>query len=216
MNKSKNSMKKIGKYSREVSVVVIGVAITLSATLWVSKKNETTDMALYLKAIKIEMEDNITTIEESIEYLRLDVEYEKYLKTHDKKLRNEDTLAYYAASCCYRLEKFTFKTNAFEMFKNSGVMRLMDDKELLLSIWNVYDSAVSLNESLKWYFDSKWGYIEKDFLFIEDGMMDMSKLPNNAPMYNFYHTALSSAILEGCENTLKNTKETVSKLEKRK
>jgi len=216
MNKLKISMSKFGKFDREVSVVVIGVAITLTATLWINKKNEKRDMALYLNAMKIELDENITTIEGSIEYLRPAVEYEKYLKRLDIKSLDEDTLVYYASSCCYVINKFTFKTNAFEMFKNSGVMRLMDDKELFLSIWAVYTSIVSLNETLQWYFDTKWRYVEKDFLFIIGGMLDFSKLTNEAPMYNFYNPGLSSSILNGCENALMSTKEAIAKLEKRK
>jgi hypothetical protein len=216
MNKSKISIKNLGKYTREVSVVVIGVAITLSATLWIGKKNEKKDMALYLNAIKIELEENTATMSKSIEYLRPEVEYENYLATHDKKLLNEDSLGYYATHNCYLLNKFAFKTNAFEMFKSSGIMRLIDDKELLLSIWNVYTSIVSLNETLKWHFDTKWRYMEKDLIFVENGMFDLSKLANETPMYFFYNIGLSSSVLNDCERALEYTKETVSKMEKRK
>jgi hypothetical protein len=215
MKKPKISIPKIGKYFREISVVIIGVAITLSATLWISKKNEKRDMNLYLNAIKIELEENITTMNRCIEYLQPDVEYEKYLKTRDKESLNEDTLAYYA-NTCYTLRQYAFKTNAFEMFKSSGIMRLMDDKELLLSIWDIYTDLVSLNEALKWYFDTKWGHMEKDFLFVESGKLDFSKLRNGAPMYIFYNSALSSSTMESFDFILKETKETVSKLEKRK
>jgi len=209
-------MSKIGKYTREVSVVVIGVAITLSITLWISKKNEKRDMALYLNAIKIELEENITTIELMIDYLQPDIEYENYLATHDKKLLNEDTLGYYANYNCYRFYDYALKTNAFEMFKSSGVMRLMDDKELLLSIWNEYESVTSLNALYKKHSDSKWENMEKDLLFVERRTLELSKLPNNAPMYNFYNFPFSSTLLQNCTNKLKGTKEIVSKLEKNK
>ena len=42
-------MKKIGKYLREVSVVMLGVAITISVTIWINKKSEKKDMSLYLE-----------------------------------------------------------------------------------------------------------------------------------------------------------------------
>ena len=47
----KESIKKSGKYLREISVVVIGVAITLSVSYWIGVKNEKRDMALHLRAI---------------------------------------------------------------------------------------------------------------------------------------------------------------------
>ena len=49
------TIKKIGKFVREISVIVIGVAITLSASYWLSDRNEKRDMALYLTAIKMEL-----------------------------------------------------------------------------------------------------------------------------------------------------------------
>ena len=214
--KQKFSINKIGKYLREISVVVIGVAITLSASYWLNVKSEKRDMALYLNTIKIELEENMTTIEKSIEYLRTNAEYEKYIRMNDIDSLNDDTLAYYANSCCYYILKFDLKTNAFEMFKTSGVMRLISDKELLMSMWNVYAYIGSLNTTLKWHFDTKWEYMEKDFLFVENGMINFSKLTHSAPMYNFYNLGLSGATLKECKNVLKYIKETVTKLEERK
>jgi hypothetical protein len=40
MSKFKTSTSKIGRYLREISVVVIGVAITLSASYWVTSRSE--------------------------------------------------------------------------------------------------------------------------------------------------------------------------------
>ena len=213
MDKSKITFKKIERYLREVSVVVLGVAITLSVTVWINNRSEKRDMVLYLNAMKIELEENIKVIDRVIEYLQPAANYEKYLRTHDKKSLNEDTLVYYANSCCYILNKYVYKTNTFEMFKSSGVMRLVNDKTLLMSIWDVYTDFISQNETLKWYSDSKWEHMEKDLVFVENSMMDFSKLPNRAPMYNFFNSGLTSSILKDCENILENTKRTVSKLE---
>jgi hypothetical protein len=211
----KLKIKNLGKYVREVSVVVFGVAITLSVTIWISQKSEKRDVDLYLNTIKMELEENIIAIDKSIEYLRPAAKYEAYLRLHDKKSLNEDTLGYYA-SFFYEITTFRLKTNAFEMVKGSGIMRLLDDKELLLSTWDVYSDIVSVNEHLKWYSDKKWEYMEKDLLFVERGTLSLSKLPNVAPMYNFYNWGLSSGTLEGCKDLLKKMTETVEKLEKRK
>jgi len=215
-DKTKKWKDRIKDFLWEVFIILVAVNITLLFHNWNEKRHEQRDMALYLNAIKMELEENITIIDKSIEYLRPNVEYEKYLKSHDKKSLNKDTLTYYAASCSYNLKTLTFKTNAFEMYKSSGVMRLIDDKELLLTIWDAYSSIISLNEALQLYFDTKWRYMEKDFLFVESGELDFSKLTNGAPMYIFYNTGLSSSILKGCEETLKETKDIVSKFEKRK
>ena len=213
---SKKSIKKFGNFFREVAVVVLGVAITLSASVWISNRNEKRDMALYLNAIKMELEENISIINESIEYLQPDAKYSAYLRTHDKKSLNADSIEYYASTCCYIINSFKFKTNAFEAFKISGIIRLLDDKELLLTIWDVYTGLDSQNESLKWYSDIKWGYMEKEIIFVEKGALSSEKLTNGIPMYHFYITGLSRDVLKDCKNILNDTKKTVSELEKRK
>ena len=48
------SIEKIGKYLREISVVVIGVAITLFASFLLTNSNEKKDIALYLSSLKME------------------------------------------------------------------------------------------------------------------------------------------------------------------
>jgi hypothetical protein len=40
------TVKKAGKYLREISVVVIGVAVTLSASYWISNSMEVSDDSL--------------------------------------------------------------------------------------------------------------------------------------------------------------------------
>jgi len=214
--KSKKSIEKFGNFFREVAVVVIGVAITLSASVWISNRNEKRDMSLYLNAIKMELEENIKIINGSIEYLLPDVKYSAYLRTHDKKSLNDDSIKYYADTCCYIINSFKLKTNAFEAFKSSGIIRLLDDKELLLKMWDVYTGLDSQNETLKWYNDLKWGYMEKEIVFAENGALSSEKLSNGLPMYNFYITGLSSSILNDSKNILNGTKKTVSELEKRK
>ena len=88
-------MNKIGKYLREISVVVIGVAITLSVSYWISNKSEKRDMALYLNAIKLELEENIKTLERAIENLEPSVRYSNYLKSQDAKSLNSDSINSY-------------------------------------------------------------------------------------------------------------------------
>jgi len=129
-NKQKSLIRKIGKYLREISVVVIGVAITLSASYWISQRGEKRDLKLYLNAIKLELEENIETLEGAIEDLKPSVRYSNYLGSVDAKSINSDSIDSYGDVFTV-LKMYSFQTNAFEMFKNSGHMRLIDDKELL-------------------------------------------------------------------------------------
>jgi len=209
-NINSKKLKKFKNYLVEISVVVIGVAITLSASYWLGINNEKRDVTLHLNAIKLELEENIKELDNVIEWLKPSVKYTEYLQSDDRKSLNKDTIEKYYSDA-YSVNIYTFKTNAFEMFKNSGVMRLIDDKELLLSIWEVYDCIGFVKETLNWFFQVKWDDMKKEIpLFIEDQKMI------DAPMYFLYIIGMPGLILKPCENTLKKSKEMVEKMENAK
>ncbi|MCC8173893.1 MAG: hypothetical protein LIO65_05815, partial [Odoribacter sp.] len=67
-------MKNIIKYFREISVVVIGIAITFLVSDWISQRNEKKTVNRYLAAVMIELEDNRNLVREKQLF---------YKKTHD-------------------------------------------------------------------------------------------------------------------------------------
>jgi hypothetical protein len=215
MNKSKKTFKESiinsGKYLREVSVVVIGVAITLSVSYWIGINNEKRDMALHLRAIKMELKENTGYIEILVNSLKFQCRYADYLQSRDKKSLDKDTLNSYYLLCYTPPENYTFIANAFEMFKNSGTMRLMSDKELLMGIWNVYDYLTYLKEAIDEHNRLKWNFIEKEIsLFDVNG----EKIELNIiPMYDFYKkTNASNNLLKISERVLRKTHELSVKL----
>ena len=54
------------------------------------------------------------------------------------------------------------------MFKGSGTMRLMNDKELLMKIWNVYDALNLLKELI-----DEHNKLKRDFMVKEISLVDM-------------------------------------------
>jgi hypothetical protein len=213
MSKLEKSTGKIGKYLREISVVVIGVAITLSASYWIGVKNEKRDIALHLNAIKLELEENAKDIDSLIELLKPELRYTVYLQSNDKKSLDKDTLNSYFFYCYTVSPIVTFKTNAFEMFKSSGTMRLMNDRELLLAIWNVYDAITLLKQLNDEQNKLKWSFMEKEISLVD---VDRGEIKRDIiPMYDFYKKAGGSTnVLIQCERFLTDIKKVVSKLEK--
>jgi hypothetical protein len=216
MSKSKKStneyIKKSGKYLREISVVVIGVAITLSVSYWIVVQNEKRDMALHLRAIKMELQENAGDIGKLVETLKPACRYTAYLRSHDKKSLDKDSLNSYSSLCYAAPQNFTFKTNAFEMFKTSGTMRLMDDKDLLMEIWNAYDGILNLKEAVDIHNKLKWDFMEKEISLVDvdkDGKVEWDMIP----MYDFYKkTGISNNLLNWSEIILKITHELYLKL----
>ena len=188
--KTKFSFEQIGKFSREVCVVVIGVAITLSASYWITNRNEKSNMALFLNAIKLELEENIKILDETNEtFIQPGVRYMDYLiRSHDKHSLNLDSLKFYGiyyGGTIYNCSSITFKANAFEMLKTSGYMRLVDRKELLLSIWDTYSILAEMKEIFDKYSDIKTEESRKYFNLYGNRPSDDDIL-KHPPLYDVY------------------------------
>jgi hypothetical protein len=210
MNPKQNTrFQTIVRYVRDLSIVVAGIAVTLYASDRVSGRSEKRDLKLYLNAIKLEIEENIKTLDEAIEDLQPSIKYSNYLRSHDKESLDKDSIKCYQA-VYHSFYSYSVRTNAFEMFKSSGTMRLVNDKELLLSLWEVYDEFTSVKETFEWFLPVKWEDIKKELSMLIDGQ----KL-KPAPMYHFYFAGMPSLMLQPCEDALKKAKEMVEKLEVR-
>ena len=208
MVKSNHPINKIGKYIRELSVVVVGIAITVSLGILVNNSNNKKDLELYLNAVKLELQQNIEDIEDQIELMQESVKYADYLKAHNKKSLNSDSIMSYA-NAFYTVQSITFKTYAFEMLKLSGTMRLMDDKELLFSLWEAYTNMDALKSLLEMGIQLKFEEMKKELPMIADGKTDF------IPMFTFYvATPWAYEMPRVCADVSAKLKETVSKMEK--
>ena len=209
MKNLKIQIKNFGKYLREISAIVIGVAITLFASYLLSVKSEKRDMVLYLNAMKMELEENIKVLEKATEYFQTSSAYADYLRSNDKESLHDDTIQKYAINC-YTIHTYAFKTNAFEMFKSSGIMRLVSDKELSLAIWDAYADLIKLKEGFDWHDQIKWDYMKEDFskIYLDGEIKKMKEIP----MYLFYSLGMPYGILTGCKEALKTSQEAVGKL----
>ena len=210
-SKSKKSIKKIGNFLREVAVVVIGVAITLSVTVWINNRGEKRDIALYINAIKIELIENIQLLNDAINYYEDLYGYANYLKSHDVLSLHSDSIMKYFNSNLGNIHNVIFQTSAFEMFKNSGTMRLMNDKELIQTIWKAYLSMEEITLNLHLYNQDKSEAMSKDVqIFQEEGNFP------SIPLYVFLTIYHHEGRLIFLKNASWNLKETLSKLEELK
>jgi hypothetical protein len=211
---TKQSMNKLEKYFREVSIVIIGVAVTLAVGYWLTLKNEKRDITLYLNTMKMELEANISELDSAANYYRLSVEYTNYLHTHAKDSLELDSIMHYLFHS-YGSRGFIFKTNAFEMFKNSGTMRLMNNKALLSSIWDIYTDFTQLKEGLDIIDKIKTEHILKDWTKVDDvRKLKIEQFKTNPPMYHYYAMGIPIGGLSGCEEVLEKSKEVIIMLEK--
>ena len=203
-------MKQIVKYLRELSVVVAGIAITVLIGIWINNRNNEKDLEMYLDAIQLELEQNIKDIDLLIITMQESVEYANYIRSHDKKSISRDSINRYM-NAFYLIQSITYKTNAFEMFKLSGMMRLINDKELILSIWEGYTGLDELKTLLEWGYQLKFEEVKKELPMLAAGKTDF------IPMFTFYTvTDWPYEMPRLCNEASNTLKEILSKLEKRK
>ena len=152
--KLKNTFRESGKLFRDVMVVVIGIAITLSLNNWMDIKKEKKDVQHYLNALKMELEDNLKQIEKITNYYKEAMDFCDYLNAYKPEDYQTDSIVKYnwILSGTYL---FTYNTSAFEMLKISGAMRLMKNKALITTIWRTYQRLDFLKIANEGYMQRK-------------------------------------------------------------
>lgn len=210
-NKTVSSTKKAIKYLRELSIVVVGIAITLGLNNLLTVRNEKKDMQLYLNAIKLELEANSAEIDRWITIAKREADYTRYLAEHDVKALDPDTIKYYS-DFCYQMSTFPDQSDAFEMFKTSGSMRFIKDKDFLMDIWRAYGQLDFLKNHIDVFYNkNKLEEIRKEIQLEKEGE------PVTVPLYDFFmspydHTDNLQRI---CEVTNEVLEKTITKIEDR-
>jgi len=169
MNDSKTSIRAIGKYFRELSIIIVGVATTVIIGLWISNRNNEKDINLYLENIKMELQNNLNDVYMVKEYYDFAARFSDYLSTNKLQNLHPDTLNQYAG-LVKALPFFTYRASAFDMFKASGMMRLIKDKNKVMSIWDSYDALEYLKLTNDFYIQRKVAVIENLNGFAKGGV----------------------------------------------
>jgi hypothetical protein len=186
--KNKKPLRKIGTYFRELSIITIGVAITLAISAWLNYFNDKKNLKLYLNAVKLELEENKVHFENRRDFVQHSANYANYLKSTQINSLNSDSINKYM-NIIYNYGSFPLQTSAFEMLKISGMMRLIDDKELL-SLWKTYNEL----SDAKFMIEEIMRYKKEEAVReMHAGLSGAFNLP--APLYTFFAYDLPQTML---------------------
>ena len=181
--KPKKPIKKIGKFIREVSVVVIGIAIAVSINGWISNRSERNNVDAFLQAVRMELETNLELLEGSNQAVILPaVRYAHYLESLGGQPANPDSIRYHLPNVIYNQDGLRAITHAFEMFKFSGYMRLVDP-DLQLVIWATYSFIDEAVQSTRQMSNMRWEEIMRHNFW---QTVSDEELVENPPLYDFY------------------------------
>jgi len=147
---------KTGSYLRELSIVIIGVAVTLYAGGVINGINEKKDLDLQLKAVYTELEENSRRLDNIIEYHREHELLSNYLRrvVEEPQAYDVDTIIKYD-KILSTTSTFSYKKGAFDMFVNSGAMKLLSDRKQLLEITESYAMLEEFKHDNDQFFEMK-------------------------------------------------------------
>lgn len=190
MSKRNCKIKPVWRYLRELSIVIIGVAVTLFASNIIVNIKEQKDLDTQINAIYAELIDNQELVDKLIaDYNAHNRLKELLTQTLDKSVTiNKDTMDFYIRNVG-KMTPFTYKKGAYEMFLNSGTMKLMKDRGLLMDITECYLILETTKEAHTKHIEMKTQEVMKLFAhdtdFIVKGITDVHD-PRFRSIFNFY------------------------------
>jgi len=199
--------KEIGKYLRELSVVVVGIAITFTISNWIESRNNKKELEENLETVKLELQENLKIVNDlNRDFYKHVAGFSNYLQNNDWQNLNKDSLKYYSDYALY-IPDFIVKTSAFEMLKTSGLMRLIKDKKMIQALWNSYFFLERLKIANDSYRQIEITEMERmKFFSIKTSTFDLSQL------YGFYSNRLANDLSYSFEYASKVIEETLSQL----
>jgi len=134
--------------------------------------------------------------------------YAKYLQSHDRQSIHKDSIRGWDYPGIGAIRKTAFQTSAFEMFKVSGSMRLIKDKELLRNIWRSYLDLEMVKDLIDTYYQLKMDES------IKTNQLELAGVQIPIPLYDFFYSYAYFGAFELCQDMAKELKETKEKIEK--
>jgi hypothetical protein len=130
----------IGGYLRELSIVIIGIGATLSASNLITSCNGQRNLKAQLKAIYTELNENKVLLDNHIEMLDRYGQFRNMITSYtasDQPIP-QDSVMQYAHLLDIGIGSTLYKRSAYDLLFYSGNMLLIKDKKRLAAISDCY------------------------------------------------------------------------------
>ncbi|HCO68448.1 MAG TPA: hypothetical protein DIT04_11925 [Dysgonomonas sp.] len=201
---------KPGNYLRELSIVIIGVAITLFASDRISSYNEQRDMHQQLDLVYEELSSNLVQLDEVVDYYNNLAVQRKHMlaKYRDPYPGVNDSIMKYDSYTSSTFP-YTYKKSAYEMFINSGAMKQLTDRKQLMDITQSYSGLENLKDKIESYMQSKKEVMHELYkIRTEDAIKYELTDPQFYIIYNFH--MLNSGLEETTSDLKKEIERVIS------
>ncbi|MCD7969050.1 MAG: hypothetical protein LUF87_01690 [Alistipes sp.] len=131
-----------GNYVRELSVVILGIFITLTATNYLSNRSKNKEYRQMISMVHAELVENKTKIDNTIRMMEFERGIEKYFYEHREEIDRMplDTLYKYQY-VHHQVEYSVFTNHSLEVLKFSSSVYSNNDPMTIRAIMEAYDNA---------------------------------------------------------------------------
>lgn len=163
-------------YLRQLSIVIAGIVITFIASDAISAHTKQKEVNQITGMVRDELSDNLESLHFLQQRLKLEHELFSLIRKHiqDFNKLSPDTLAKYT-SLPGNDYTYIFKTQSFDVLKNSNIIPHIKNKLFLRSLFSCYNSLELAQTWINTYYQSKTQTTEKWLSTLE--------LPDNQKLY---------------------------------
>ncbi|MCC8034721.1 MAG: hypothetical protein LIO77_02160 [Rikenellaceae bacterium] len=209
-----------GNYLRELSVVILGIFITLTATNYFSGQSRKKEYRQLIEMVQDELRANKRAIDNSISTMEIQLDKISFLYRHRDNLAviPADTLEKYQY-VFYWLEVPKFTDHTLEVLKYSSAIHYNKDIRIIRDIMEAYDNVGMCETYIGMFYDSKQEYIDR--IVLETDRMAtaiVGKLQaeySSRAVVDFLNTTYPSDLIEECRVCSAKIGEIIGRLEKK-
>lgn len=147
---------KLGNYFRELSVVVVGVFITLAATNFISETSQEKQIKESMLMIKMELTENLKEINKAeTAYLREIAFFQLLQEKQDSLSSIKASVLEENINAPYSVHDLTYSEDALEVLKTSALMQQISDKQFILKLLQAYKQCRIIKRDNDFYYEYK-------------------------------------------------------------
>lgn len=183
----------VTKYLRDLSIVIIGVLITLLITTFITHKSKQNEVDRAMILIKTEMEENLYSLQ------KIQHKWETEQKIYALIRENINHIEQIPADSLRLYKKvigdkhsLSIDTDSYEVFKSSLLMQYIENKEFLSQLSRVYGMQQLIADKLAHYTAFKADGL--NHLMNHSDQADLDRWMTSSSIYDFYNMPLNDNV----------------------
>ncbi|MDR1003597.1 MAG: hypothetical protein LBL97_01095 [Prevotellaceae bacterium] len=138
---------RLGSYLRELSIVIIGIGVTLYASNLVTSCNSQRNLNAQLQAIYTELGENLVKLDEHTALIERHRDFGKMIQSYTTYNQDipKDSVMRYTNLLDIGINGILYKHTAYDLLLHSGNVLMIKDKKRLADISNCYADLEMIN-----------------------------------------------------------------------